>query len=65
MPDVTMCYGEGCAQKESCYRYLATPDKYWQSYFTTPPVDENGNCDYYWKHDDKNNDIRRIGRETS
>lgn len=65
MPDITMCYGEGCPQKESCYRYLATPDEYRQSYFTTPPVKEDKTCDYYWKYNTKNNDNRKADRKTS
>jgi len=50
MPDISMCPGEGCPKKESCYRYLAEPDQWRQAYFTTPPVKEDGTCDYYWKH---------------
>lgn len=47
MPDITMCTGEGCKLKETCYRYKAKPDQY-QYYFTKPPV-KNGNCEYLWK----------------
>lgn len=49
MADITMCHGEGCPQKESCYRYLATPNEYWQSYFTNPPIEADGNCEYFWE----------------
>lgn len=46
MPDITMCTGVGCPRKESCYRFLAKPSDR-QSYFTKPPVKENGECAYY------------------
>jgi hypothetical protein len=65
MPDISMCPGEGCPNKESCYRYLAKPDKYWQAYFVGSPVKEDGTCDYYWKYNTKNNDNRKADRETS
>jgi len=48
MPDITMCDGTGCPRKESCYRFTANPSEYLQSYFETPPVKEDGNCDEYW-----------------
>ena len=31
MPDITMCTGN-CPVKENCYRYMATPNPYGQSY---------------------------------
>jgi len=53
MPDITMCKGEGCTIKETCYRYKATPDEYGQSYFESTPsqgVDADGNtkCNHYY-----------------
>ena len=49
MPDITMCRGEGCPLKETCYRYTAVPDEYWQSYFVEVPV-KDGECEYYWEN---------------
>ena len=46
MPDITMCYGEGCDKKENCYRYKAEPDTY-QSYAQYEPK----GCDSYWPMD--------------
>jgi len=46
MPDITMCSGEECPLKESCYRYTAKPSRY-QSYFFEPPI-EDGECNYFW-----------------
>jgi hypothetical protein len=46
MADITMCSGEGCEPKETCYRYKAVPNKYTQSYFKKPPIENNG-CEHY------------------
>lgn len=48
MADITKCSGEGCKKKESCYRFTATSSEL-QSVFTIPPVDKNGQCEYYWE----------------
>lgn len=59
MPDITMCTGEGCVLKDSCYRYTAQPSEYRQSYFVVPPFNlllvedlETGknqqDCRHYW-----------------
>jgi hypothetical protein len=47
MPDITMCPGTNCPQREKCYRFTAKPDEYWQSYFIDPPI-KDGKCDLYW-----------------
>jgi len=46
MPDITMCHGENCRMKKTCYRYRAEPDK-WQSYFVDAPIKDSG-CEHYW-----------------
>lgn len=46
MPDITMCEGTNCPIKETCYRFKAQPSTY-QSYFTEPPINSNGECEYY------------------
>lgn len=48
MADISKCSGDGCKDKERCYRYTA-PDGFWQSYFKTPPIDHNGECGYFWR----------------
>ena len=57
MPDSTMCSGIGCTNKDLCYRHTAKPTSYtdedgevheYQSYFKTPPIKQDGSCDYYW-----------------
>ena len=49
MPDITMCTGNGCSKKNTCYRFTAKPSQYMQSYFCEPPIDKDGNCDAYWE----------------
>jgi hypothetical protein len=48
MADITMCRGEGCPMKNTCWRFLAKPDEFRQSYFTSPP-NANNHCEHYWK----------------
>jgi hypothetical protein len=45
MPDISMCLNSTCPKKETCYRYMAEPDK-GQSYSSFSCVD--GECEYYW-----------------
>lgn len=60
MPDITMCPGKDCPKRESCYRFTAKPDIYWQSYFMEPPIKDKQECDMYWdnkgrvKNDNRN-----------
>ena len=54
MPDITMCKGGECPQKETCWRYTAKPDEYWQSFFSEVPFDRDGECNHYypdWRFD--------------
>lgn len=51
MPDIAMCYGEGCLQRDKCYRYTAKPDTY-QDYFNGSPMEEDGTCHYFFNRDE-------------
>ena len=51
MPDIAMCEGGECPIKENCWRYMAPADR-WQSYFGTPPFNEDG-CEYFWDMNEK------------
>ena len=62
MPDITMCEGTGCALKETCYRYLATPSTFMQSYFETPPLVDD-KCSHYWETKSKSNDQSRTNHQ--
>jgi len=37
MPDFSMCKGDGCTQRNQCYRFRAKPNKSWQSFFMNVP----------------------------
>ena len=47
MPDISMCKGNDCKLKETCYRYKAKPSEY-QSYFIDAPF-KDGDCSHYWE----------------
>ena len=32
MPDITMCLNDGCPLRNDCYRFMAEPNEYRQSY---------------------------------
>jgi hypothetical protein len=54
MPDITMCKGDDCPLKDKCYRFLASPSEYAQSYFVDAPYDkEKQECDHQWLHFNK------------
>ena len=48
MPDIAMCKGGRCPQKDKCYRFTATPSEYRQSYFTEAPFKMDG-CPYFMR----------------
>lgn len=47
MPDISKCFGAHCEVKESCYRYTAPSNDYWQSYIS--PNNPGKDCGYYWR----------------
>ena len=51
MPDISMCNGDGCEAKHTCYRFTAKPSEY-QSHFKPTPI-ENKGCEYYWNINNK------------
>lgn len=62
MPDITMCGGHNdqygdCPKKNECYRHVARPSEFRQSYFMQAPIyinDENkSTCDYFWDKDSR------------
>lgn len=48
MSDITMCKNDTCPLKNTCYRFIATPSEYLQSYADFK-YDEKTGCDYYYK----------------
>ena len=56
MADITMCLGQMCAKKETCYRFTATPNEHRQSYFVAPPISMlTGECEMFIEDKDGNN----------
>lgn len=49
MPDISMCKNEDCKDKDSCYRYTAKPDPYWQSYILIEGEKDKDTCEEYRK----------------
>lgn len=47
MPDMTMCPGTGCPQRETCYRYLATPSEPVQTWNDFTKEREDSGCEFY------------------
>lgn len=57
--DICHCTGQGCPNKDSCGRVHEGEGGMLWSWFATPPVDSEGNCDHYW---DKNAKTKRLTR---
>ena len=66
MADITMCTGDGCPLKENCYRFTAEKSEYRQSYFFTPPFEDN-TCDMYWGKQSESiyNQLKNITNENN
>lgn len=64
MADITMCHGTGCPWKNRCYRFMAKPNEFRQSYYTEVPgkmIDEVFYCESFWAvKEDLNKDIKDI-----
>ena len=63
MPDITMCCNSDCPMRGKCYRYLAKPDKYAQSfalfhskYKTNKQGHRIWTCDRFWELDPRRDD---------
>ena len=50
MSDISKCKGTNCPLAETCWRFRAPGNDYWQSYFTEVPYNhQEKNCEYYWE----------------
>lgn len=49
MVDIAMCGRRDCADKNTCFRYLAFPDEF--QTFLTPDMQDasKDTCSYYWR----------------
>lgn len=48
MPDISMCMGEYCNKRESCYRHKAKPNAFGQSFIRKKEEDQGEHCKHYW-----------------
>lgn len=48
MPDIMMCDDDKCPNRLTCYRYMAIPCEYRQSYGVDLRNNADDKCDYYW-----------------
>ena len=65
MADISKCEGTGCPLKESCYRYTAPSNTFWQAYIVPPFKTNNGvfSCEMFWGQDQEttlNKAIKKI-----
>lgn len=54
MADISKCSGEGCNQKEKCYRFTAKPNEYYQSWMSSPapdPLPKKWKCPEFWDNE--------------
>lgn len=49
MVDIAVCDRRDCPKKDSCFRYLAERDEYWQSVLDNKQLNISDGCDMYWR----------------
>ena len=60
MSDITMCHGIGCEVKRRCYRHIANPSEFMQSWFSETPMKKDGSCEYFWEvESNRNYDVEK------
>jgi hypothetical protein len=53
MPDIAMCLHKECELKDKCYRYIAEPHEFRQSYSTFDYPKLGKECSYFMEADVK------------
>ena len=60
MPDISMCMGHNCPNKNECYRFTAKPNPFRQSFFVAAPFDhESKSCDHFWDNSEYSNESKQ------
>lgn len=50
MVDISVCNRRDCPRKDTCFRYLADRDDYWQSeLLVEKKILSSKGCDMYWQ----------------
>lgn len=45
MPDIAMCQNKSCPSRQDCYRFMAAPTPWYQSYMDFKPAPGADRCD--------------------
>lgn len=53
MPDVALCRDYACPSRETCYRFLATPSPFMQTYASFGREEGAQKCGSYWPTTEK------------
>lgn len=67
MADISMCEGTECPWKNKCYRFIAKPNEFRQSYYAEVPgrmIDEVFTCEGFWAVEETKQNIKDIFRES-
>ncbi len=48
MPDISMCRDQECPSRETCFRFVATPSPFLQTYGAFGRRPNEAKCDHYW-----------------
>lgn len=48
MPDIALCENTACPNHRLCYRFMAEPDQYRQSYSDFSPAPGDAHCEHFW-----------------
>lgn len=59
MPDISMCNNKKCKMRYKCFRYMAKPNQYRQSYVSFKP-NIKGDCDSFWDIKDAPTNVRKM-----
>jgi hypothetical protein len=52
MPDIAMCQDHDCPMRTQCYRYVAKPNEYWQTYADFQRPKDAERCENFIEDDD-------------
>lgn len=57
MPDIAMCKNRDCPLVKKCYRYMAVPNQYRQTYGS---FKGGKNCDRFWPLSEASTEVREV-----
>ena len=60
MADISMCRDKACPSRTKCYRFVATPSQFLQSYGSFGRESDAQKCSHYWPVD--KGEVRSLDR---